>query len=209
MSLAIRNTTGALFSRFDLCAAYLVLEWDYNINGWLPERPSNLRRMESIGQQLHRMKFKHSTELCFETLSENAKRIYFNCVERLKLPMSEEQKAIKDKVSLYTKAWFDERIAESVPAPIRKFSEWFVQRHRIRGLCDPMWVCNVVALECGLGDGGGVFYATEGKAVETSRIEATAKRLMFSYSSCIRETLGTQSDIELALFKSLRGQPPQ
>ncbi len=199
------NTTGAIFRRADLCTAYLVLEWDYNINGWLPERPSNIRRLESVGQQLHRMKFKHSPELCFETLTENAKRIYFNCIERMGLPLSEAQRAIKKKVSLYTKDWFDELIPETVPEPIRKFSEWFIQRHRIRGLCDPMWVCNLVAFECGLGDGCGIFHETEGNAIESSRIEAIASRLMFSYSTCIQQTRGTQSEIELALFKSLCG----
>lgn len=43
--------------RFNICQAYAQLESDYNVDGWLRERPSNQRRMESIGCQLSRMGF--------------------------------------------------------------------------------------------------------------------------------------------------------
>lgn len=43
--------------RFAICQAFLQLEVDFNIGGVLWERPSNLRRRESIAVQLHRMKF--------------------------------------------------------------------------------------------------------------------------------------------------------
>jgi hypothetical protein len=64
------------FDRFDICEAYLVLEWDYNSGGWLHERPSNRRRMQSTDVQLHRMQFKPAPSLEFDTLSENGKEIY-------------------------------------------------------------------------------------------------------------------------------------
>jgi hypothetical protein len=35
------------FDRFDICEAYAVLEWDWNMGGWLQERPTNRRRMEA------------------------------------------------------------------------------------------------------------------------------------------------------------------
>ena len=41
--------------RFSICQAYAQLESDYNVGGWLRERPSNQRRMESIGVQLSRL----------------------------------------------------------------------------------------------------------------------------------------------------------
>jgi len=41
--------------RFAICQAFAQLEADYNVGGWLPERPSNQRRKESIGVQLSRM----------------------------------------------------------------------------------------------------------------------------------------------------------
>jgi hypothetical protein len=30
----------AYFDRFDICEAYAVLEWDWNMGGWLQERPT-------------------------------------------------------------------------------------------------------------------------------------------------------------------------
>ena len=43
--------------RFNICQAYAQLESDYNVGGWLRERPSNQLRKESIGCQLARMGF--------------------------------------------------------------------------------------------------------------------------------------------------------
>lgn len=43
--------------RFAICQAFCQLESDWNVGGWLRERPSNQRRMQSIGVQLHRMGF--------------------------------------------------------------------------------------------------------------------------------------------------------
>lgn len=43
-------------SAFDICQAHQQLEADYNVGGWLRERPSNQRRMESTGAQLLRMR---------------------------------------------------------------------------------------------------------------------------------------------------------
>lgn len=42
-------------NRFSICQAYAQLEADYNVGGWLRERPSNQRRLESIGVQLSRI----------------------------------------------------------------------------------------------------------------------------------------------------------
>lgn len=44
-------------NRFSICQAYAQLEADYNVGGWLRERPSNQRRRESIGAQLSRIGF--------------------------------------------------------------------------------------------------------------------------------------------------------
>ena len=43
--------------RFAICQAFAQLEADFNVGGWVRERPSNQRRRESIGCQLHRMQF--------------------------------------------------------------------------------------------------------------------------------------------------------
>ena len=49
------DPSGESISVFDVCHAYQLLEANYNRGGWLRERPSNRRRMESIGCQLARI----------------------------------------------------------------------------------------------------------------------------------------------------------
>lgn len=77
----------AFFDRFDICEAHCVLEWDYNMGGWLRERPSNQRRREATSVQLHRMQFRPAPSLCYETLTENGREIYDELVQRLRLPV--------------------------------------------------------------------------------------------------------------------------
>jgi hypothetical protein len=76
----------AIFDAFDICEAHCVLEWDYNVGGWLRERPSNQRRMASTGAQLHRMGFKPHWTLSYETLTDNGKEIYDMLRARYGLP---------------------------------------------------------------------------------------------------------------------------
>ena len=65
------------FDKFDVCEAHYQLEVDYNLGGWLHERPSNQRRMEATHVQLHRMKFAVGAGWNgYESLSENGKDIY-------------------------------------------------------------------------------------------------------------------------------------
>lgn len=73
------------FDRFDICGAYLALENDWNRGGWLPERPSNQRRRESIGVQLHRMRFRPAGDSCcaFEYMeNDNQREIYCDALAR-------------------------------------------------------------------------------------------------------------------------------
>lgn len=74
------------FNRFDIAEAYTCLESDYNVGGWLRERPSNVRRRESCGVQLHRMKFRARPDLDRDTLTPNGRAIYDAAVRRLGLP---------------------------------------------------------------------------------------------------------------------------
>lgn len=73
------------FDRYDIAEAYCVLEWDYNVGGWLRERPSNQRRRESTGVQLHRMHFRARPNLSYRTLTDNGKAIHDAAVVRLGL----------------------------------------------------------------------------------------------------------------------------
>jgi hypothetical protein len=80
------------FDRFDICEAHLALEWDYNSSGWLQERPSNRRRMESTDVQLRRIGFKPGPLFNgYESLTENGQEIYNELVDRRGLPKSEVQ----------------------------------------------------------------------------------------------------------------------
>jgi hypothetical protein len=80
----------AQFDRLDICGAYLALENDYNCGGWLQERPSNVRRMESTGVQLSRMRFVPARDACcsFDYLeNDNQREIYCDALKRFGLPL--------------------------------------------------------------------------------------------------------------------------
>lgn len=86
----------ATFDRFDICGAHLALENDWNVNGWIRERPSNARRRESTGVQLHRMGFTPPLDSCcaFEYLeNDNQRAIYCNAARRFGLPLSPHDEA--------------------------------------------------------------------------------------------------------------------
>ena len=48
---------------------------------------------------------------------------------------------------------------DDIPADLREASERICSAYGIRGICDPMWVVNVIAKETGRGDGCSKFYA--------------------------------------------------
>lgn len=78
-------------NRFDIAEGHAVLEWDYNLGGWLRERPSNRRRMEATSVQLARLHFQPRTDLTFDTLEEDGKAVYLTNVLAWNLPRDEEQ----------------------------------------------------------------------------------------------------------------------
>ena len=75
----------AEFDRFDICAAHRAIECDWHTGGILRERPSNRRRNESTGVQLHRMRFVPALDSAcsFETLeNDNQRAIYCDALQR-------------------------------------------------------------------------------------------------------------------------------
>jgi len=76
----------ANWNRFAICEAYALLENHYNVGGWLRERPSNQRRMESIGVQLHRIRYSNLYAPGFDDAEEDVKEIYLIRVLEWKLP---------------------------------------------------------------------------------------------------------------------------
>lgn len=83
--------------RFAICQAYAQLEADYNVNGWLHERPSNRRRRESLGCQLARMGYRNhfghieisGPDEFIEPIpfDDDIRQVYMAAVLRLNLPI--------------------------------------------------------------------------------------------------------------------------
>ena len=82
--------------RFSICQAYAQLESDYNAGGWLRERPSNQRRLESIGVQLSRIGYSNPYgRVNIEAepgeddgADDEVREIYMHAVLRLNLPIN-------------------------------------------------------------------------------------------------------------------------
>lgn len=78
------------WDRSDICEAYLVLEWDWNVRGWHQDRPSNVRRGQRRGYvgeatsvQLARLAFRPRPSLNdYDSLTENGRAIYDAAVSR-------------------------------------------------------------------------------------------------------------------------------
>ena len=83
-------------NRFSICQAYAQLEADYNAGGWLRERPSNQRRLESIGAQLSRMGYSNPYGWVNieaepgedDGADDEVREIYMHAVLRLNLPIN-------------------------------------------------------------------------------------------------------------------------
>ncbi len=81
---------------------------------------------------------------------------------------------------------FDPFDGHEVPAALKTMVEEILKTWAIRGLCDGMYIANVIANESGTGDGMSHFEADAGtKVPEPERIAA---RLQFAYSSTIPKT---------------------
>lgn len=86
-------------SIFDVAQAHQQLESDYNVGGWLRERPSNQRRNESTSCQLSRMQYSAGcrwVEICTEdddNDDNDVRDIYLINVLKLGLPMDDEMRA--------------------------------------------------------------------------------------------------------------------
>lgn len=103
---------GDSISVFDVCHAYQILEANFNRGGWLPERPSNQRRMESIGCQLARLGYSDNyrnvdlwadeetvaEEVEFTSDDESVRFVYFKKVLEWGLPLDDEDRAVIDRI---------------------------------------------------------------------------------------------------------------
>ena len=87
-------------SVFDICQAYAQIEADYNVGGWVRERPSNQRRMEATACQLSRLGFEPRgrwVDICIPTRvdddgDEDVRDIYLINVLKWGLPIDGEMR---------------------------------------------------------------------------------------------------------------------
>lgn len=89
-------------SIFDICQAHAQLESDYNVGGWVRERPSNQRRRESTSCQLSRLQFEPrgrwvdiytERDEDGDPGDEDVKDIYIQNVLKWGLPITDEERA--------------------------------------------------------------------------------------------------------------------
>jgi hypothetical protein len=105
-------------SVFDICQAHAQLESDYNVDGWVRERPSNQRRKESTSCQLARMCFSDAYRWVDITAErdegddpgdDDVRFIYLYNVMKWGLPADAEMKAAIHRT-------FVRRVIEQYPA---------------------------------------------------------------------------------------------
>ena len=103
---------GECISVFDVCHAYQMLEANYNVGGWLRERPSNRRRRESIACQLARMGYSDvyrcvdlwldgvdlEEEIASTSDDENVRFVYFKKVLEWGLPIDEDDRRVIERI---------------------------------------------------------------------------------------------------------------
>lgn len=70
----------------------------------------------------------------------------------------------------------------NVPLNLREISEKICKEFNIKGICDPMYICNVIAYESNIGDGDGNF-----TGYDISNVSIIAKRLQKAYRFNIPE----------------------
>lgn len=66
----------------------------------------------------------------------------------------------RTKATMWSDEWFEDCFTNPVsgeryhlPPGLEKASRRIVRAYGIRGVCDPMYIANVIAVELGLGDG--------------------------------------------------------
>lgn len=118
------NSSFGSIDVFSLCQAHAQLESDFNIDGWLRERPSNQRRMASTGVQLSQMRYRNTYEWVDITAApldgddssdEEVRIVYIANALRYGLPIDEPLKAAAQR--LITQDWLHAVRPELFPEP--------------------------------------------------------------------------------------------
>lgn len=101
----------------------------------------------------------------------------------------------KPALVTYSKEWFDYTFFNGkgivpVPADLRSAAEAICKYHDIRGVCDPMYIANVIAFESGRGDGCGKFNeaSRQDGSDFSSLLDKVSKRIAGSYGASLNVT---------------------
>lgn len=109
----------------------------------------------------------------------------------------------------FSKAWFDRCFVgydsaahreyyQTLPTALRACVERICVKFNIRGICDPMYMANVIAFEFGWGDGQSSFTAEAFNAQLSAQkrdeldevLMRLASRLSSAYSTCVSNSTG-------------------
>ena len=101
-------------------------------------------------------------------------------------------------LAAFTKEWFDYAFFDgkgivSVPVDLRCAAEAICIDHDIRGICDPMYITNVIAFELGRGDGCGHFneVSRQDGSEYTALLDKVSKRIAGSFGASLNVTPST------------------
>jgi hypothetical protein len=81
----------------------------------------------------------------------------------------------------------------TVPENIKNASITICDTLNIKGICDPMYISNVIAKETGAGDGQHNFITTE---INTNNLTELAERIAYSYSTCLKNSGSSLDDVK-------------
>lgn len=113
--------------------------------------------------------------------------------------------------TLHSPEWFDVQFKTDagdavVPSDLRAVSEKLCRTFNIRGICDPMYIANVAAVEFERGDGCGQFDASR-RQPDQEQVEKLAKRIEGSYGVCIAKSNSDQNPADV-IYAALREARP-
>lgn len=90
-----------------------------------------------------------------------------------------------------------------VPAALREISERICVSYGIRGVCDPMYIANIIAFELGLGDGKHSFKQTR-EAVPATRFDVPAVIRELLVTACHYKVLDMADAFALGMNQEAR-----
>ncbi len=101
-----------------------------------------------------------------------------------------------------------ERLKNNVPEEIKKRVEAITKRYIINGICDPMYIANIIANRTGCGDGMGEFTSVPEFTTEQCETVATALRNAYGcniFDEDLEELTGILKTGKLSAVRSIEG----